>query len=189
MIEKIVSAELSREAKELVGKYHDRICILMAGGRSVWDDVYEFTRKGNHSDWDFLAVNDVGMFWPEHLEHWFSLHVEQFSGWCTVREFHYKPAKYLHACAPGNRAVVWPVSTAGTSVRAAVLTALVLGYKQVVMCGAPFSDDGHFFDPHRRTTNFSRECQPERWKFDRDMIFEGKVKSMSGLSKEILGTP
>jgi len=188
MREKIISAQLSHEAEALVDKYRERICILLAGGRSVWQDFKDFA-CGWHSDFDIMCVNDVGMFWPNHLEHWFSLHGDQFSGWCAVREFHYKPAKYLHACAPNNRAIVWPVPQGGTSTMSAVYTALVMGYKQVVMCGAPFSDDGHFFDPLDRTSNFKHEALPERWIRARDTIFEGKVKSMSGLSREILGAP
>lgn len=193
MIEKIVSEQIEPRAQALVNKYAGKTLIMIAGGRTVWSDFARFTGNNWHSQWDVMAVNDVGMFYERPLEHWFSCHGGQIPGWSDVREFHHPPARYRHTMKYGNgghaSCIEWPVPSIATSTNAAVLVGLIMGYDLVVMCGAPLDDDGHFFDPPWIRTNFSNEGRHDIWAEQNRKIFEGKVKSMSGVSREILGAP
>lgn len=190
MIERIVSEPLEARAQALVNKYTGKTCILLAGGRTVWADVHAFTGGNAHSEWDYMAVNDIGMYVPGRLEHWFSCHGEQLPGWELVREFHHEGTRHLHSMKDRHPScIAWPVPTIGTSTLAAVYVALCLGYDRIVLCGAPLDDEGHFFDPPWVKTNFSNEARHDVWERARDNIFDGKVTSMSGFSREILGGP
>lgn len=190
MIERIISEELEPRAKALINKYVGKTCLLLSGGRTVWNDVLAFTGGNSHSDWDLMAVNDVGMYVPGRLEHWFSCHGEQLPGWEEVRMFHHEPARYRHSMKERHPScIAWPVPTIGTSSLAAVYVALCLGYDRIVLCGAPLDDEGHFFDPSWVRTNFTNEARHDVWAEANRKIFDGKVKSMSGFSRDILGAP
>jgi hypothetical protein len=190
MIEKLVSEQLEARAQALVNKYAGKTLIVIAGGRTVWTDFQRFTGNNWHSQWDVMAVNDVGMFYDRHLEHWYSLHGDQIPEWSVVREFHFPAAKYRHSTKGRDPSCIgWPVPTIGSGAYAAANVGLCLGYDLIVLCGAPLDDGGHFFDPPWKATNFTKEARHDRWILSRDTVWEGRVKSMSGFSREILGEP
>ena len=93
---------------------------------------------------------------------------------------------------------VWPWPGHGTSSLNGCYTGLALGYDEIVLCGAPLDDSGHYFDPPTWHTNFVREIpdvdrggviQPRYWSEAKARIFDGKVKSMSGRTRDLLGAP
>jgi len=68
-----------------------------------------------------------------------------------------------------------------------------LGYEEIILCGIPLDDAGHDGEPPWRRTNFTREVagqinNPENrfWKEARLKVFEGRVRSMSGRTREWL---
>lgn len=187
MIEKFVSEVLDTRAQKLVGTYKGTL-LICAGARSVWDDLKAFAEKF-HGKPDVMAVNDFGMFYPSHLEHWFSLHGEQLPGWCAVREFHHTPVMHRHTTKTQRHGIPWAVPMMGTSSLSGVYVGLALGYDRIVLCGAPLNDEAHFFDPPWVATNFSNEGAHDIWQRANRDIFEGRVSSMSGVSREILGAP
>lgn len=190
MIERFIAEPLDPKAQALVNKYAGKTLILIAGGRTVWSDFQRFTGNNWSSEWDVMAVNDVGMFYDRHLEHWFSCHGEQLPMWSAVREFHHTAAKHRHSCKDRHHSCVpWPVPVTGTSTLAGVYVGLALGYDRIVLCGAPLDDSGHFFAPLSEKTHFAKSARHDVWERARDTIFGGKVKSMSGYSREMLGEP
>jgi hypothetical protein len=48
---------------------------------------------------------------------------------------------------------------------------------------------GHYFDPHWYGSEFQDKPNAMVWKWARDNVFEGRVKSLSGNTKEWLGAP
>lgn len=187
-IERVVAEQYSAEALSLKDKYKGRKLIILGGGRGVWQDHWNLMGANVDDQFDYMAVNDVGMFWDRKLEHWFSNHADQLLGWQAVRAFHFEGAKHLHTFNGMNHSqiVSWPIPGSGTSGLNAIYAGLCMGYSEIIICGIPLDDNGHFFAPLHEKTNFSTECQPRIWEMAAREVFEGRVKSMSGLSKEIL---
>lgn len=167
--------------------------IVMGGGRSVWDDLQ--AAGGRSDDVPKVAVNDVGAHWHGRVEHWLTLHPEYFPGWWGYRKRHgygdsFPVMRHATHTLPGIVDVVWHLGTfGGTSGLAAVYLALLLGYEQVTLCGVPLDNLGHYFDPPWVTSDFAGDAMRQEWHWARDRIFEGRVKSMSGRTREWLGAP
>ncbi len=83
----------------------------------------------------------------------------------------------------------WPWTKHGTSGLGAILTALALGYEEIVLCGMPLDESGHNGEPPWRKCGFLNEVPDAdpHWRLAIDLAFGGKVKSMSGRTKEWLG--
>jgi hypothetical protein len=67
-----------------------------------------------------------------------------------------------------------------------------LGYERMVLCGIPLDDGPHNGEPHWRKSSFTNEAADSddgmnrHWKRARDLAFKGRVKSMSGRTKDWL---
>ena len=173
--------------------------LVMGTGRCLWDDVDSFVGIANPTDpasgWDVRTVNDAVMYVPFPVDHAYSHDDEQLVHWIAGRRRRYQ-AQYdldirAHTVTPVKTEGVeeWPFPNTGTSGLGAAYVACALGYKQIVLLGLPLDDAGHFYDPPWVKTNFSREENERRWIRARNDIFDGRVKSVSGRTKEILGEP
>lgn len=171
--------------------------IILGGGRCVWDD---FGSLAPHHNMKILVVNDVGMHVPYYPKHWYSNDNKMLDKWLQARRPLLKknidrgPIK-MHTHQTGTGAMnIWPWPGHGTSGLNACYTALALGYEKVILCGIPLDDSGHYFDPPWTKTNFVREV-PERdgehrwWTMAKRKVFDGRVKSLSGRSRDLLGAP
>ena len=164
--------------------------LILGGGRSVWED-FDRVRpwKG-----EIMAVNDIGAFLHERVRHWVTLHPEYFPGWRTYRQKHLYgqgiPATcHSHKSREGVDKV-WPVeNVGGTSGLFAVFIGLMLGYSEIVLGGVPMTDDGHFFDAPWYRSDFQDKAISFVWRQARDNIFAGRVKSLSGNTRDWLGAP
>ena len=166
---------------EIAGRFRGPL-MIMGGGPSVWDDADSLSLQC-----DIMCVNDIGMYVPG-VRHWYSHHADRLPGWAVVRAFHHKPVQHYHTvlagkAQPGHH--VWPFPSMGTSSLGACYTGLALGYDEIYLAGIPLDNSGHFFDP--TPSNFVNEGRQDIWERARDEVFEGRVKSLSGRSKEILG--
>ena len=181
-----LSRVIGEPLPEIAGKYSGSLHII-GGGRNVWEDI-----ENNKPTGDVMAINDVGMYWPKALVHWYSNHAPHLPIWAQARTFRKgmkdNPVQHLHSCYEGVK-WRWPFGGTGTSSLNAVYVALGLGYAPIVLCGIPLDDSGNFFDPHWVRSNFRREAHYDVWEFARDQVFDGKVKSMSGMSRQMLGAP
>lgn len=157
---------------------------IIGGAASVWDDANRAPAG------DFMAVNDIGMYFPI-IQHWYSNHANQLHGWNDVRAFHFPKCESLHSVMPpkdhAEGVTKWDVPSYGSSGLVAAMVGMGLGYEKVILCGVPLSNGAHFTDP--RPSNFVNEAPDDRIEWLRDNVFDGRVKSMSGRSGEILGFP
>jgi len=160
----------------------------MGGGRTVWDDFAKVRPwKG-----EIMAVNDVGAHLHDVVRHWVTLHPEYMPGWRTFREKHLygsgQPTmRHSHKVAQ-DIDVVWKVgNVGGTSGLFATFIALMLGYNEIVLAGLPMTNDGHYFDSPWYTTDREDKAVALVWRQARDNIFAGRVKSLSGRTREWLG--
>lgn len=158
------------------------LLVILGGGWNVWDDYKAYPRR---EDGHVMVINDIGMFFPKSVKHWFSSHANQLQGWQSVRLYHHEAATFLHSNdgvhCPHNVAA-WPVPQKGTSTFSAVCAAILMGYDEIMLCGCPMDDGGHFYRPDDMTS-FVAEGNQRVWLNARDKWFDGKVKSMSGWTK------
>lgn len=148
-----------------------------------------------------MAVNDMIMYFPGIIDHCYSNQHRWFQGWlqarretickvCTRKQWG-EPGP-THSCRVGGK-YNWPWPGHGTSTLNAVYTAVALGYDPIVICGAPLDNSPHFFEPPWGYSNFEREVsidvkgQLSFWANAKKNLFRGRVYSMSGRTKELLG--
>ncbi|MFQ5622443.1 MAG: hypothetical protein ACE5FS_03505 [Paracoccaceae bacterium] len=166
---------------DLAGAFSGRLTIA-GGGRCVWSDLE------GHWNGDVMCVNDIGMHFPGQVRHWYSNDAKMLAKWSAARRpllvARQERAILHHSCNPGH--IHWPWPGHGSSGLNAVYTGLGLGYDEIFLAGMPLDDSGHYFDPPWVKTNFVREVPERYWIRARDHIFKGRVKSLSGRSKEIL---
>lgn len=198
-------AEYGSSAKalpEIAGCYSGQSLVICGDASCVWTDLEAFgCRSGDgrgrvaKDDWHFMAVNKIGETFPGEIEHWYSNAAHLLVKWKAARRVEYtefKPPMHLHSCQPGVT-WLWPWSGTGTSGLGAVLTGLGLGYEEIMLCGMPLDDGPHNGEPHWRGTRFEIEARSGRdggpelhWRRAIDKAFEGRVRSMSGRTKEWL---
>ena len=166
--------------------------VIVGGGRCVWDDLMEFGWP--HSN-DVMTVNDITMHYPGHIRHVFSNDRKMLRPWLDARRPLLVQAQegptLIHTLREGvQRAHVWPWPGQGTSGLNAVYTGIALGYSQIVLCGIPLDDTGHYFDPPWVKSNFTNEVpdRPDGMRSWKEVPLP-TVKSMSGRTRELLGGP
>jgi hypothetical protein len=185
--------------EDMVDKFEGQRCVIVAGGRCVWDDMALLGVQGDaNGGWHVLAVNDMVMHYPGAIKHHYSNDHRMMPHWLAARRPLYVrkwgPVKYTHSCRVGGK-YSWPWPGHGTSTLNAVYTALALGYSTVVICGAPLDNSGHYFDPPWIISNFENEVglrengEMMYWAEAKKRVFGGKVFAMSGRTRTLLGAP
>jgi hypothetical protein len=187
------------EISSRAGKFSGPLLIMgggrvAVGGEKVYETVWDDFAKVRPWKGEIMCVNDVGMHLHDRVRHWVTLHPEYFPGWMAYRKGHLygsgdTPMCHSHKHKPGVD-VVWPMGQlGGTSGLYACFVGLLLGYTEIVLAGIPMTGSGHYFDPHWYGSEFQDRPNELVWKWARDNVFEGKVKSLSGLTKKWLGSP
>ncbi len=166
--------------------------VAVGGGlyETVWDD-YARVRpwKG-----EIMCVNDAGMHLHDRVRHWVTLHPEYMPGWMAFRRGHLygsgdQPMTHSNKAKPGVD-VTWAMGQlGGTSGLYACFVALLLGYNEITLCGVPMTGSGHYFDPPWYGSEFADKPSQSVWKWAALNVFEGRVKSLSGWTKDLLGAP
>ena len=168
--------------------------LIMGIAACLWDDLsrYDHLHTG-----DRMAVNEAMIHYPERLDHGVSLHADQMYGLAFKQFFHgaHKgwPVIQTHAHIP-NHAVkyVWPLTRdGGTTGLFAVLVALLMGYDRIILAGSPVDDSPAFYHPapYPKDLSYGRQIIRDEWQRAIDGCFGGRVKSLSGWTREQLGEP
>jgi len=174
-----------------LGRYGGPLLIL-GGGRCVWQDL---ARAAPWSG-DVMAINEIGQHYAGRLRHWVTLHPEYMPGWLAWRLGHCmgEGARPETHSSRGEAGIdrVWPAlaSRSGTGGLAAPIVGLMLGYAPVVLGGVPMDDSGHYFDPPgHKTPEFGDGAVRAEWRQAIDVVFAGRVTSLSGNTRAWLGAP
>lgn len=186
-----------RDYPDLVGKFSGKL-VIVAGGGCVWDDLKRLNCRGgiDNNGWTVMTVNDVTAHYPGKITHVYSNDHRMLPFWIGARRPQYTraygPIPYVHSCRVGAKNN-WPWPGHGTSALGATYTGLAMGYDEIVLCGVPLDDSPNYFSPDWEPRNFTREV-PEKdngtmayWHQAAKACFRGRVKSMSGRTKELLG--
>lgn len=168
---------------------------VAVGGEKVYETVWDDYAKVRPWKGEIMCVNDVGMHLHDTVRHWVTLHPEYMPGWMAFRKGHLygsgdTPKTHCHKSKDGID-VVWdmPAGVAGTSGLFACFVGLLLGYNEILLAGIPMTGSGHYFDPFWYGSEFQDRANELVWKQARDQFFEGRVKSLSGKTREWLGVP
>lgn len=178
------------EPPSYLGKYYGNL-IILGGGRSVWDDYVRLKDKGFTGQ--IMAVNDIGMYFDQPIEHWVSLHPDHLRAWAQLRMKHSLPMpRLLHTNRHTHDInVCWDLQPyAPFSGLYAAQVGLSLGYNMMVMCGVPQDGKGRFFDPPWMDNTEhadSNQLKAFRHIIEQNQELRGALRSMSGWTRELLG--
>ena len=178
--------KLSQLPQKYLNRFSGQL-IIVGSARCVWEDI----KKLNFGslDADVMTVNDMTMHYPNPVKHCYSNSVSELSIWSQARRKNLNQDLLKHSCSQGE--IYWPFPGHGTSSLNACFTGLALGYDSIILAGIPLDNTGHYFEPEWIKSNFQREV-PERdglrwWKDAAEHVFQGKVKSVSGRTRDLLG--
>lgn len=190
----------------IAGKYEGKSVIICGDAACIWDDLEAFDcrcAQGRGSvfrnGFQFMTVNKLVELFPGSIEHAYSNEAESLNCFVAARRREYRKEfggpQHTHS---SNRGAMWrwPWNGAGTSALGACLTAIALGYREIVLAGIPLDNSAHNGEPKWRKCEFatrdayaSNGIINRHWKHARDMVFDGRIKSLSGRTREWLGEP
>lgn len=196
-----------RDYPAIAGSYKGRNLVICGDAWCVWDDLdalgFKSTRgrgKVERDGWDIMTINKMVETMPGNIEHCYSNEPSLLGKFIAARrneyskEFH--APLHTHSCNKGAD-WQWDFGGWGTSGLGGCIVGVGLGYDRIVICGIPLDDGPHNGEPPWRGTRFeSSEAanqangqMPMHWKKAKELAFNGKVKSMSGRTKDWLGAP
>ena len=191
-----LSRVMDPEDDPLPGQHCSGPLLIIGGGRCVWDDLEAF--KDENFEGARMCINDVGQHYDRRVDHWATLHPEWMINWMEYRVNHV-PAGGQKPLVHSERQhhavdVVWNLkASGGSSGLLAVFVGILMGYDEITLAGVPLDASGHYFDPPwpRQTANANFDNPPTRsvWEWASKEVFDGKVKSLSGWTKRLLGSP
>ena len=181
--------------------------IIVGSGRCVWEDLEQLhTRTHKEIFDDVMCINDMIMYYPGNIAHCVSCDAPMLPKWWAARRPPYQSAfsnpVRFHSVSTyeGIRGVeLHDFQGGGTSGLLACKVAIDLGYNDIILCGVPIDNSGHFWEAPWGKTNFQREIADltgrvrgdgrRYWTKANEKWFDGKIKSMSGNTRLILGAP
>lgn len=186
-----------RDLPKIAGQFSGSL-IVCGDSSCIWRDLEEFgCRSGNgvaKAGYEFMTVNRAVECFPGKIEHAYSNVAWVLRRFIRSRRDDYRDEygdpNHTHSRTEGTEHE-WPWHGGGTSGLGAILTGLALGYDYVVLAGMPLDDGPHNGEPPWRQTRFTTEVADAdiHWKNAMSYAFEGRVKSLSGRTREWLGRP
>ena len=186
---------------DIAGCYAGGKLVICGDAACIWEDLDDFDCKLDavrgrvaKDGWQFMAVNKIGETFPGDIEHWYSNASALLAKFVAARRTEYAKefsVRHTHSCQTGAM-WTWPWPAQGTSGLGAVLTAVGLGYEKIVIAGMPLDDGPHNGEPPWRGTKFATSEVPDadpHWQQAIAVVLKGRVKSMSGRTREWLGAP
>lgn len=172
--------------------------LVVGCANCVWDDV---KRAQEMSQFDTIyCVKLAGVFWPDKFDVWVTLHPEFMDDYEKQRQAKGYPNGYeIVAPLPGEvgghgkkgniaRRVTYQWKGMQSSASSGIYGAKVAlddGHERVVLAGIPMDTSKHF---SRHTQWFQRDSFLPGFKSSLKYL-KGKVRSMSGITKDHLGEP
>lgn len=200
MVDDLAEGRIGSNWPDLAGQSSGSL-LIVGPARCVWDDL----ETVHPSSFEVMAINDIGIHLPMPIEHWFSCHGDRLHLWRQCRKPRFRVMDRdqikLHTCIGSHQHVhTWPWPGHGSSGLNAIYTGLALGYDNIVLAGVPLDSSGHYFnppddhplkrlDPRPNWSNFENEGKERVWLNARDRVFHGRVKSLSGRTRDWLGSP
>jgi hypothetical protein len=185
-----------------VTKYPEHDIVLITGdGMCMPEDVKNF--EAWRIAHDLYCVNRSMLYFERQIDHWAAIDVEE-SGWFAENvNFKIEPRKQIirHTIGDGSFAydVYWKMDIeeqnefqrrvlVGNTGYFAILTALNMGYKKIILAGMPLNMDRCWYEPEDADGPNWMGWMYVQWiDFKMNHPLADRVKSLSGYSKFILG--
>jgi hypothetical protein len=178
----------------------------------VWDDIKVAKALGNYDA--VYCVKQIGIHYPDKFDVWVTLHPEAMDAYEAQRKNLQLPDGYQIVAPPKgelsashkdkgniNRRVsyLWPGAATNASASSGIYGAKVAmedGFDRIVLAGIPMTAEGGHFLPE--TKNVQGAVRGKVWKDHNVFVcgfneaiprLKGKVKSVSGYTKHLLGAP
>ncbi len=158
--------------------------VVLGGGETLWTDLAQVEDIDERY---VLAVNDSAVAYQGRIDYLVSLHPEKLPQWTGKRKGNSDFETVCHKPRKGVQVdhvvrEMWPGSSGLFAAQFAVND---LDCTDVILCGVPMTPTGHFFD-----SDPWRHCQKYRraWK-EAQPVLAGRVTSLSGWTRELLGAP
>lgn len=168
-----------------------RLALILGGADCVWDDLEAVGRLCDVPSAVLLAVNDVGYAYAGRVDHWCSLHPENFAGWKARRAANGYADGYVtwSRTRPMLADRICPTLDKGTSAMLAVSVANRLGCERIVLVGCPLERRPHFHDERNGRRWCGAKVHQPAWIRQKEAGKLEHVRSMSGWSRDLLGEP
>lgn len=183
----------------LEGSYSGNL-IIAASAECLWDDYLR--AKELVEDEDLMCVNLAAIcFYYRHIDHLVTLHHEGMRRFYAAAQIErrarsnrdrrcQKIITHSYKEASGGVDVLWDITNpGGTSGLFAATVAVRLGYDKIILCGMPIDNSRRFYDSPNKVFKYSGLSQQDPWQNAARTRLEGKVRSMSGNTRKILGEP
>jgi hypothetical protein len=165
--------------------------IILGTAENMWEDFEEANKKFPGAD--LMMLNLAPCFFRPQIEfkkiyihHWVSLHPEFFE----LSDCYLLSGMVIrHSTIKTPRVdYVWDVKQEGSTGAFATRIALAMGYEKVILCGIPMDGRKHIYDMPGTKLDWAEQdhCR-ESWIFSKENEFAGRVTSMSGWTKGLLG--
>jgi hypothetical protein len=180
---------------EIAGTKEGKL-IIIGCSRCVWDDI----EKLMPIECDVMCINDMISYYPGVITHAYTNNEGRLeSYWASRRKFYKKTfgEPLFHTLSRWNTEhISWPLPGIGTSSYNACRAALAMGYDEIILCGCPMDNSGHFWEapwgpdtpelnPRKKLDFYSQFISGiGLWE---SLQNGGKVTSMSGNTKKYLG--
>lgn len=170
--------------------------LIIGSAACVWDDLRRYDHL--HGFQDRMAINDMMLYYPGHLQHGAGLHTECLLNWSWNQDWKAPREKWpemqVHSHRPGIRVNhVWPFHRdGGTSGLFAVFAGLFMQYEHIILAGITCDESPHFYDPPwEKNDFFSLSNVQDEWKrvMAEVPFFVERVRSLSGNTAKWLGEP
>lgn len=136
-----------------------------------------------------IACNHAGRDEPGRVDHWATMHPELYPKWLAEREAagRPKPGKLWHAGHRPTKVSSTPISSwGGSSGLLCVRVAIELGIDRIVLAGVPMRKG---FEHYDRSGPWLEAVQYHRCWQNRLPVIRNRVRSFSGWTAELLGSP
>ena len=176
-----------------MGQGQLQVIALVVGGAACLQRDLDVVRPLLAERHIIVSMNRTGAEWPGPLDHWVSLHPELFPSWITERHrLGHPPCDSLWTGTGRPTGPKLPEfrrtpNWGGSSGLLAVSCAMTLGASRVVLAGVPLDfQQGHYYSPDKRWHDGGNYRHAWERKLD---VLQGRVRSPSGFTREILGEP
>lgn len=192
-----VCQEVFQTMSYIIDRYSGKDLVILGAGSTLWQDYSKIFDK--HKG-DYMGINRVIIDFPGHLEHAVSAHSTSLVLLALLRRYYYPLQTHMntHSCqieepwAYENHLIpqfLWdfPDYYHGSSGMVGVLAGLVMGYDNIVLAGMPMDETGYYCNPFW-TFKYIEHFMGD-WEKAAKSTFNGRVTSLSGNTRELLGEP
>ena len=175
-----------------------RPVVVVVGTAPGWRDDLQaaarLLRRQARVEWDTCVVNYAGIMHLDPVEHWVSIHGQEFGWWIPERQTRGGNLDFraYSSCPTIPEGVEWVRTNAternGTSALLAVILMRRLGYRRVILAGVHLmgiKTDHEGRDDDRPLGFEHHQLAWERWAKE----IKPDVRSIAGYTAELLGEP